>query len=118
MYIDELLFIWLDPRPIVPLLLLSPPFFRLFFRVHRPVDRDDWHLLAHAMASDFSVAWQFSQREQLYFLLRFKFHTYLACLTCRDVLGWIAGISSLAAIKSMQLCIQKSQAKLLTTMRF
>jgi hypothetical protein len=23
-----------------------------------PVNRDDWHLLAHAMASDFTVAWQ------------------------------------------------------------
>jgi hypothetical protein len=28
------------------------------FRVHHPADRDDLHLLAHAMASDFSVAWQ------------------------------------------------------------
>jgi hypothetical protein len=28
------------------------------FMVHHPVNRDDRHLLAHAMASDFSVAWQ------------------------------------------------------------
>jgi hypothetical protein len=28
---------------------------------------DDPHLLEHAMASDFSVEWQFSQREQLFF---------------------------------------------------
>jgi hypothetical protein len=27
------------------------------FWVHQIVNRDDWHLLAHAMASDFSVAW-------------------------------------------------------------
>jgi hypothetical protein len=32
----------------VPLLLLGSPFF--------PIIQDDWHLLAHAMASDFSVA--------------------------------------------------------------
>jgi hypothetical protein len=29
------------------------------FGVHHPVYWDDWHLLANAMASDFSVAWQF-----------------------------------------------------------
>jgi hypothetical protein len=34
-------------------------FFRLFFRVHHPVNRDDRHLLANAMASDFSVTWRF-----------------------------------------------------------
>jgi hypothetical protein len=34
------------------------------FLVHHPVHRD---LLAHAMASDFTVAWQYSQREQLFF---------------------------------------------------
>jgi hypothetical protein len=33
------------------------------FWVHHLVNRDDRHLLAHAMASDFSVAWQF-QRDQ------------------------------------------------------
>jgi chemotaxis regulatin CheY-phosphate phosphatase CheZ len=31
------------------------------FHVHHPVNQDDRHLLAHAMASDFSVAWPFSQ---------------------------------------------------------
>jgi hypothetical protein len=36
------------------------------FLVHHPVNWDDRYLLAHAMASDFSVAWQFSQREQLF----------------------------------------------------
>jgi hypothetical protein len=38
------------------LLLLGPPFFPLFFLVHHPVNCDDLHLLAHAMASDFTVA--------------------------------------------------------------
>jgi hypothetical protein len=36
------------------------------FLVHHPVNRDDRHLLAHAMASEFTVTWQFSQREQLF----------------------------------------------------
>jgi hypothetical protein len=40
-------------RPFVPLLLLGPPFFPIIlFLVHRPVNWDDRHLLAHAMASD------------------------------------------------------------------
>jgi hypothetical protein len=42
-------------------------FCQLFFLVHHLDNRDDQHLLAHAMASDFSVAWQCSQREQLFF---------------------------------------------------
>jgi hypothetical protein len=28
------------------------------FLVHNPVSWDNWHLLAHAMASDFTVTWQ------------------------------------------------------------
>jgi hypothetical protein len=40
---------WGCQRPLVPLLLLGPPFF---------VHWDDQHLLARAMASNFSVAWQ------------------------------------------------------------
>jgi hypothetical protein len=38
-------------------------FFRLF--IFLSTTRDDRHFLAHAMASDFSVTWQFSQREKL-----------------------------------------------------
>jgi hypothetical protein len=54
----------------VPFLLFGPPFFSNYsFLVHHPVNLVDWHLLAHAMAFDFTVAWQFSQREQLVFLL-------------------------------------------------
>jgi hypothetical protein len=34
------------------------------FLVHHPVSQDDQHLLALAKASDFTVTWQFSQREQ------------------------------------------------------
>jgi hypothetical protein len=33
-------------------------FFWLFFWVHHLFNQDDRHLLAHAMASDFSAAWQ------------------------------------------------------------
>jgi hypothetical protein len=43
--------------PLVPLLLHGTPFFRLFFLIHHLVNRDDQHLLAHEMASDFSAAW-------------------------------------------------------------
>jgi hypothetical protein len=46
-------------RPLVPLLLLGPPFFSNYsFWVHHLVNWDDRHLLAHAMASAFSAAWQ------------------------------------------------------------
>jgi hypothetical protein len=52
-------FFFLGQRPLVPLLLLGPPFFSDYsFRVHHLVNWDDRHLLAHAMASDFSAAWQ------------------------------------------------------------
>jgi hypothetical protein len=49
----------------------SPPprsyiFSNYSFWVHHPVNCDDQHLLAHAMASDFTVAWQYSQREQFF----------------------------------------------------
>jgi hypothetical protein len=37
------------------------------FCVHHTFNWDDRHLLAHTMASNFSVAWQFSQRKQLFF---------------------------------------------------
>jgi hypothetical protein len=51
----------------VPLLLLGPPFFTDYsFRVHHLVNRDDRHLLAHAMASDFSVCPKKSSLPMLY----------------------------------------------------
>jgi hypothetical protein len=40
-------------------------FLQLLFLCPPPFNRDDQQLLARGMASDFSVAWQFSQREQL-----------------------------------------------------
>jgi hypothetical protein len=52
-------------QPLVPFLLLSDH----SILVHR-VNRDDQHLLACAMASDFSVTWQFSQREHLFSIER------------------------------------------------
>jgi hypothetical protein len=45
----------------------APIFYNYYFLVHHPVNPDDQRLLAHAMASDFTAAWQFSQREQLVF---------------------------------------------------
>jgi hypothetical protein len=44
--------------PPTPFILSDYSFF-----VHHPVNRDDRQLLAHAMASDFTVARQFSQLE-------------------------------------------------------
>jgi hypothetical protein len=40
---------------------------------YRPVNRDDWHLFAHPVTSDFTVHGSFSHREQL-FLLGIKLH--------------------------------------------
>jgi hypothetical protein len=37
-------------RPLVPLLLLGPPFFLLYFSCPPSCQTDDQHLLAHAMA--------------------------------------------------------------------
>jgi hypothetical protein len=55
-------------QPLVPFLLLSPPFFPIvIFWVHHPANPDDQHLLPHAMASGFSVASSISKREQLVF---------------------------------------------------
>jgi hypothetical protein len=61
----------------VPFLLLSPPFFPDYtFHVHHPVNWDDRHLLALAMASDISVKWQLSKRKLL-FLLGIKLHAHI-----------------------------------------
>jgi hypothetical protein len=61
----------------------SPPppqpyiFFRLFLSVHHLVNRDDQHLLAHAMASDFSVTWQCLSKTTIVFSLRIKLHALI-----------------------------------------
>jgi hypothetical protein len=47
------------------------------FWVHHPVNRDDRHLLAHAMASDFSVAWQCLSKRTIVFLLLIKLHALI-----------------------------------------
>jgi hypothetical protein len=67
--------LWSDPNCFVflvsdPLCLFSSlalHFFRLFFLVHHLVNWDDQHLLAHAMASDFSVAWQCLSKRTIVF---------------------------------------------------
>jgi hypothetical protein len=65
----------------------SPPprpsiFSHYSFLVHRPTYQNDRHLLAHAMASDFTLAWKFSQREQfvccVFFVMDQTPHPYLA----------------------------------------
>jgi hypothetical protein len=47
------------------------------FWVHHLVNRDDRHLLAHAMASDFSVAWQCLSKSAIVFSLRIKLHALI-----------------------------------------
>jgi hypothetical protein len=44
----------------------------ILFLSFNPVNWDDRHLLANTMTSDFTVVWQYSQRE--FFLLRIKLH--------------------------------------------
>jgi hypothetical protein len=39
------------------------------FWAHHPANQDDRHLLSHAVASDFSVAWQFFSKRTIVFLL-------------------------------------------------
>jgi hypothetical protein len=59
----------------VPHLLLGPPCFSNYsFWVHHLVNQDDWQLLAQAMASDFSVAWQCLSKKTIGFSLRIKLH--------------------------------------------
>jgi hypothetical protein len=53
----------------MPLLLLGLPstiFSNYSFLVHHTVNQDDRHLLAHAIASDFTVTRQFFQREHFF----------------------------------------------------
>jgi hypothetical protein len=55
---------------LVPFLLLGSPIYSDNpFLVHHPVNQDDQHLLAHAMASDFTVAWQFFSKRTIVFLV-------------------------------------------------
>jgi hypothetical protein len=55
-------------QPLVPLLLQGPPFFLIILLLLTPpFNRDDRHLLAHAMASDF-------HSHMSVFLLRIKLH--------------------------------------------
>jgi hypothetical protein len=53
---------------------LALQFSQYSFLVHHPINPDDRHLLTHAMASDFSVTWQFSQIKHLFLLLWIKLH--------------------------------------------
>jgi hypothetical protein len=39
--------------------------------IHHLVNRDDRHLLTHAMATDFSVAWQFLSKRSIGALIFF-----------------------------------------------
>jgi hypothetical protein len=66
-------------------------FSHYYFLVHHPVNQDDLHHLAHAMASDFTVAWQFLRWEQLIFLVRIKLPTRPCTRDrCYDYLNFFA----------------------------
>jgi hypothetical protein len=51
-------------------------FWIFFFCVHHPANRDDRHVLAHAMASDFSVARQFLSKRIIGFSLGINHHIW------------------------------------------
>jgi hypothetical protein len=60
----------------------SPPLWPSIFSdysfwAYHPVNQDDRHLLAHAMASDFSVAWQLLSERTIGFLFQIKLHVLL-----------------------------------------
>jgi hypothetical protein len=58
-----------------------------------PVNQKDQHILAHATASDFSVTWQFPQREQLFFMFWVKLHALRSLFGKRDFLKLISTLS-------------------------
>jgi hypothetical protein len=70
-----------------------PPWPSIFsdysFWVHHLVNRDDWHLLANAMASDFSVAWQCLSKRTIVFLLRIKLHSLKSDHICMYLNIWL-----------------------------
>jgi hypothetical protein len=61
------------------------------FLVHHPVNWDDRLLLACAMASDFSVAWQFSSMRTIGFSLRIKLNALIRVtrLAHCDQIGYV-----------------------------
>jgi hypothetical protein len=58
-------------------IFLNNIFSNYSFQVHHPAIRDDRHPPAHAMASDFSVAWQFLSMGTIGFLLWIKLHALI-----------------------------------------
>jgi hypothetical protein len=64
-------------QPIVPLHLGPPFFLTILFLSTALLTGMTGNSLHVAIASDFSVAWQFSQREQLLFLLWKKLHALI-----------------------------------------
>jgi hypothetical protein len=66
----QTLTLFFGQQPLVPFLLLSTPFFPDYsFLVHHPVDWEDRQLLSHAMASDFTVTWQFYSKITIVFII-------------------------------------------------
>jgi hypothetical protein len=55
--------------------------------VYHPVNQDDWQLLAHAMASDFTVAWQFLLNRTIG--LRIKLHAQAGVIVLITIISSI-----------------------------
>jgi hypothetical protein len=68
------LWVFLVSDPLCLSSSLALRFSEYSFWVHHLVNQDDWQLLAHAMASDFSVAWQCLSKITIGFLLWIKLH--------------------------------------------
>jgi hypothetical protein len=60
-----------------PLCLWPSIFSHYTFWIHHPVNQDDRHLLAHAMASDFTVTWQFISKRTIDSLLQIELHALI-----------------------------------------
>jgi hypothetical protein len=69
-------------------------FLILFFSGPPFVNRDDRHLLAHAMASDFSVAWQCLSKRIIGFLLRIKLHALIDFANSFGKMHWWRGLDT------------------------
>jgi hypothetical protein len=88
-------------------LLLCPPFFPMFLFANR----DDQHLLSHALASDFTVTWQCLSKRTIGFSLRIKLHTLNASFKssikhfiCKKAQYWDIFLTFLAVFPNMNLC--------------
>jgi hypothetical protein len=93
----ELIYFFLVSDPLCLSYTSALHFSNYSFWVRHPVNWDDRHLLAHAMASDFLVAWQCLSKRTIGFSLWIKFHTLIVLKiynTCPNGMAyWISSLS-------------------------